>query len=487
MRIQNAADLVSHGNVSGRQDMLAIMESGLQAADPYNNTKQLLKRVGNLFYIGNLEFEADGDPQSGTEIINLDEIENIYIVGAGKGVQHVALAFEEVLGERLTGGHVISKYGDEVILKRVDVTFGAHPVPDENCVAGCKKILEYAEHVTSNDLVITIIGNGGSSLLTLPCEGIPLEDVKRLTYMMQIEKGASTIELNTIRNHIDQLKGGKIARAFQPAKMIHIIITDANHHVVQDVRHDYEVLMKHNVWLHNLPEGSTFAEAIHFLKAYDCWEDCPESIRNFLFKANPNNETVKYDEFKNMNFRVFGVMPDIAHFLPAARKRAEELGYHVANLTQLLFAESSQAANVVSAIAKNIETYGEPLKPPIALFSTGELFVTVEKHKGVGGRNQEYALAAAVRIAGSKRIIMGSVDSDGTDGPGGLSIPGAPKCLGGGIVDGYTMMEAEKIGVDVKAALKAHATSEALWQLKCGLHVEQNISLNDLTITLVQK
>ena len=114
----------------------------------------------------------------------------------------------------MTGGHLIGKHGDEVILQKIGITLAGHPTPDEYCAIGCRKILDFAEGITARDLVFTIGANGFSSLLTLPPKGITMREVKDLTYMMQIEKGVPTGELNTIRNHIDAMKGGRFSRYF---------------------------------------------------------------------------------------------------------------------------------------------------------------------------------------------------------------------------------------------------------------------------------
>lgn len=485
MRILNPSDLTGHGNIKGREDIIKIMETGLCASDPYTNAKKLLRREGNVLYVGNALFEADGDPRSGEERIDLSAVDNIYVVGACKGVQRVALALEEAFGEHLTGGELIAKHGDECILSRIHVTFGAHPTPDEGCVEGCRRIVELSKRVSERDMVFTIFGNGGSSLLTLPVDGVSLEDAKRLTQLMQIEKGVMTHKLNMVRNHIDQLKGGKLTRLFKKAKLIHIIVTDANHHLTEKPRHDYTGLMRDNIWLHNLPEGSTFADAAAVMDEFDAWEQCPKSIVKVIREADPALETAKYEEFKAMDFRVFGIMPDSENFLLAAKSKAIELGYTPMILTRILQAEAREAAKVLCAIACNATEYGEPVGAPLALLSTGEMVVTVDKHKGIGGRSQEFALCAATRIAGYKNITAGSADTDGTDGPGGLKLDGAPHCLGGGIVDGYTMQEAAAKGVDVVTALNTHNTSETLWKLDCGMHLTQNISLNDLTVILV--
>lgn len=485
MRILNQERLTSHGNVEGRRKMVEILEAGLMASDPYYNAKKLFRLEKNLLYVGHADFEADHDPQSGTACYDLAQIENIYVVGAGKGSQRAAKAIEEVLGDRLTGGELVCKYGDKRILQKIHVTFGSHPVPDENSVLGSRRILSLSRKVTENDLVITIIANGGSALLTLPYDEIPLEDAMYLVQYMQIEKGAKTIDLNAVRNHIDQLKGGRISRAFSKAQSVHIIVADANHHQSEGPRKDYDFIMHHNNWLHNLPDGTTFADAVDVLHKYDAWDGCPESIRRFLLKADPSCETVKYEEFAKSRFRMFGIMPDKDHFLLAAKKKAEELGFHAGILSEAVDIEAFSAGNMAGTIALSIEKNQEPVTTPAVLLSTGEMIVTVDKYRGVGGRNQEYALAAAGRIAGSSRIVIGSCDTDGTDGPGGLQIEGAPWCLGGAIVDGYTEEEMNAKGLDRKHALKHHDTSTVLWNADCGCAIEQNISMNDLTVIMV--
>jgi len=140
-RIQNIDNLVSHGNVRARQAILEILEVGLEASDPYNNTRKLIRLQGDTLIVGNKEFEPSGSPITGEEVYELPKMGRIFVFGAGKGIQRVAKAIEDTLGDRLTGGHVIDKKGYPVILKRVGVTLGAHPVPDEDCVRGCKRIL----------------------------------------------------------------------------------------------------------------------------------------------------------------------------------------------------------------------------------------------------------------------------------------------------------------------------------------------------------
>ncbi len=481
MRILNQDALRSHGNVAGRKALVEIMEAGLQAADPYHNTRRLIRRDGDALIVGCRDFEPSGDPAAGDEEIDLSQVGRIYVFGAGKGVQRIARAIEDTLGDRLTGGHVVAKHGDEVICERVGVTHGAHPVPDEGCAIGCQRILDMCQGLREDDLVFTIGTNGFSSLMTLPVPEVPLEDVRQVTYLMQIELGVPTGDLNPIRNHIDRMKGGRFARCIQPARAIHIFGADPM---------TYERLMYHNVWLHHLPDCTTFADAKAMLSKWDADDRVPASVREYIERADPANETVKASEFQQWRSRIFGIMPYNQSMIPAAQKKAAELGFKALWLALDLRAEARDAARTVASVAKSIETFGQPVEPPVALFSTGEILVTVGPERGMGGRNQEYCVSAALDIAGSRNILMASADSDGTDGPGiqfseeRLGAPGVT-CLSGGIVDGETAREAQARGVDLVDALKRHNTSPALYRVDSGIVASQNISIGDFTVTLV--
>jgi len=481
-RIQNMEPLLSGGHSPGRKAMLQILEAGLQGADPYGNARKLIRVERDRLIVGKREFEPTGSPKTGDEIFELSTIGKIYVVGAGKGIQNVAKAFEDALGERLAGGHVIDKKGHPRILKKIGVTFGGHPTPDEDCVKGCEQILKITRSLTEKDLVFTLVANGVSSLLTLPAPGVDIEDLRRTTLATQIERGMPTRLLNPIRNHLDRMKGGRISRYIHPARMIHILAIDPG---------DYGQLMHENYWLHTLPDSSTFQDAIDSLKRYDAWEAVPRSVREHLKKADPEQETLKAGDFEKMSFRIFGIMPgerQSGKLFPALKK-AEELGFKTMILTDDLFEiEASQAGIYLAAVANTVEGRGYPLEPPCAIFTSGELVVTVGPEKGIGGRNQEFVLWAALKIAGSQNIVIGSVDTDGTDGPGAQFVQSKSQeipCLAGGIVDGKTAEQAKNLGLDLIKELKRHNTTPALWQLNSGIVATPNISLIDLTVALI--
>jgi glycerate 2-kinase len=478
MRILNLDALTSHGNIEGRRAMLEILEAGLEAADPYLNARKLIRLEGNRLIVGNRDFEPEGDPDSGEVVFDLDKVGRIFVVGAGKGMQYAAKAFEDILGDRLAGGHIVAKHGDEHLLSRIGVTYGGHPVPDEGCAEGCRRILEICADLQPEDLVFTVIGNGVSSLLTLPVPGVSMADVNRMTYQMQIERGVPTGDLNMIRNHIDLMKSGRISRHIQPATAVHIVCVDPS---------TYDQLMYHNLWLHTLPDCTTFADALRVLDKWGATDVIPESILSFLRKADPAHETVKAAGFAGMRYRIFGIMPNKLGHLPAAKAKAADLGFRPYTLAGFLSAEAREAGYTVAAIALTCERQGVPFEPPCALFTTGELLVTVGDEDGIGGRNQEYVLAAAFKIAGSKHVLFGAVDTDGTDGPGGQFAQNghAIPCLAGGVVDGQTIAEAKAAGVDAYVELNRHNTSSALWKLGSGINATHNISIGDLGVVLI--
>ena len=479
-RILNPDQLTSHGNRGARSDIVEILEAGLRAADPYNNTKALFALDGDILTVGHEEFTPPDSPFAVMQTFDLREIDRIYVVGAGKGVQRLARAIEDVLGDRLTGGVVIDKHGGSKICERVEVVFGAHPVPDESCVEGCLKILKLSRDLTERDLVFTLVANGVSSLLTLPVEGVTLEEVRQVTHAMQIERGVPTFDLNPVRNHLDRMKGGRLSRHMRPARLVHIVAYQP---------HSWSFYMQGNIWQHSLPEASTFDHALEMLDRWDAVDAMPVSVLKFLRAADPAQETVKEKEFMSWGSPIYSVMPKYSYLgmLPTARRKAEELGYNVLVLSAWLQTEASSAAQVIGSIANTIERYGFPVEPPACLINGGELLVTVGNQNGMGGRNQEWAVSAAIQIDGSSNIVMGSVDTDGTDGPGHQFSGGNEDIpvLGGGIVDGKTAMIAGERGVDLWDAQKRHDTSPALWALDCGVQVSHNISLTDLTVALV--
>ena len=483
MRIKNTDSLTLHGNRAGREIVTKLLDAGLDSLDPYFRVKEFIKLKDNKIIINNKGFEMKDDPHTGGICFDLKDYDRVFVIGAAKGIQRAALAFEEVLGDALTGGHVIGKHGEEIICRKIGVTLAGHPVPDEFCVEGCKKIEELLADVNERDLIFTVFGSGCGSLFTYPAGNITIDDISEFTHMMQIEKGVPTSDLNPIRTHIDRFKGGRITRLLKKATLIHTVTADPSKMNTPVLRVPYFEMLQNNTFFPTVATATTYKDCIDIIKKWDAWEETPISIREHLLSGTDENMSV--EEYESYGCRFFGLIFKDSTVYPAVRKKAAEMGLSCIMLSEYMEAEAREAGLVDGNMALCCERLGEPFKPPVVLMSSGENVVTVGKECGVGGRNQEYCLAAAMKIAGSKSVVIGAVDTDGTDGPGGFVYENAPSCLAGAVVDGYTIDEAKEKGMDLQNALKTHGTSEPLWRLDCGVWATANVSALDLRIIYI--
>ena len=477
--------LISHGNKEGRKIVAALLDAGLDAIDPYYRVKQLISVENGKIVLHTDGFEMRDDPHAGALSSDLADYDRVFVIGAAKGVGRAALGFEEALGDVLTGGHVICKHGEEMLCKRIGMTAAGHPVPDAACVEGCRKIEALTRGLTKRDLVFTVFGSGCGSLFTYPAEGISIEDVAVFTHLMQIEKGVATGELNQIRTHIDRFKGGRLLRHLMPATVVNTVTADPSKTDSPTVRVPYFKMLETNTFFPSVANASTYADCIAIIKKHDAWDKTPASVKAHLLAGSEETENMRVEEYERLGCRFFGLIFKDATVYPAVREKAKELGVRCVMLSEYTQAEAREAGYADAAIALTAARSGEPFCAPIVLMSSGETVVTVGRESGVGGRNQEYCIAAALRIAGDDRIVVGAVDTDGTDGPGGLRLAGAPACLAGAIVDGHTVTEATKAGIDFFEALKTHGTSVPLWRLHCGVHALSNVSALDLRILYI--
>lgn len=485
MRIKNKTTLVSHGNIKGRKIVTELLDTGLDSIDPYYRVKKLIRVENGKIFLDTKGFEMKDDPHAGPLEFDLKDFDRVFVIGAAKGVQRAALGFEEALGDLLTAGHVIAKHGEEIICKKIGVTLAGHPVPDECCVEGCKKIEQLMTGLTSRDLVFTVFGSGCGSLFTYPAEDISIDDIADFTHLMQIEKGVATGDLNQIRTHIDRFKGGRLLRRLMPATVVNTVTADPAKTDTPIVRVSYFDMLKLNTFFPTVATASTYEDCIRIIKKHDAWERTPESIKKHLLAGTSETENMSIEEYESLGCRFFGLIFKDSTVYPAVRRRAAELGIKCVMLSEYMQAEAREAGFSDAGIALCSERSGEPFKAPIVLMSSGENVVTVGRETGVGGRNQEYCLAAALRIAGSEKIVVGAVDTDGTDGPGGFKYPNAPECLAGAVADGYTVKEAENKGINLFNALKTHGTSEPLWRLDCGVEAIKGVSALDLRIIYI--
>ncbi len=426
--IANKDELISHGNTRGREVIVDILEYALQSVNSYTLTRRMIHVEDDVLCVGQLRFD-------------LLSIGNIYVVGGGKASFPIAQAMEDVLGSRIQKGVVNVKRGEKRRLKRIKIREAGHPIPDEEGYEGAKEILGIAQEAGEGDLVFCLITGGASALIPLPFEGISLNEKKRVNELL-LMCGATIDEINAVRNHISAIKGGRLAKYIHPAETVNLIVMDE---------------VAGLPWGPSVPDSSTFEESIRILKKYGIWAKVSNSVRNHLGKGlgDQTLETLKLKDFKDMKVHTV-VLADNQRICQAAKERAEQLGLNALVLTTLLEGESREAGIVLATIAREVEARGRPIEPPCVLICGGETNVKITGECGMGGPSQEFVLGSSLKLGGSRRIVVASMDTDGTDGPTDVA---------GGIVDGLTSKRASELGFDIYGSLMKHDTSTVLKSL----------------------
>lgn len=397
-----------------RRDAFSIFTAALRSADADAAIRRWVHRDNEMLDVAGHRYD-------------LSQYRNLYVVGAGKASGQMAQAIEALLDERITAGAVAVKYGYQVATKRVKILEAAHPVPDRAGLEAATTVIGLVEKANENDLVICLISGGGSALLSYPHEGLSLKDKQETTGLL-LKCGATIQEINAVRKHISQVKGGGLARIAYPATVVALILSDVVGDPIETIASGPTA-----------PDPSTFADCVRILEHYELQEQVPRPVRELIEKGIRGElpETPKEDDtiFANVTNVVVGNNHLATH---AAKERARELGYHSCILSSFIEGEARNAAIFHVAIAKEVLNSGEPISRPACLVSGGETTVTV-RGKGVGGRNQEFALAAALEIDGTDGIVVLSAGTDGTDGPTDAA---------GGLVDGTTIRRARSQGLD---------------------------------------
>ena len=464
MIITNTEELLSHGNVEGRRVVLDIIEAGLRASDPYDAVRRLVRIEGGRLKVGSEEFrESGGKPPLE---LPLTDIGRIFVIGGGKAAQRQALALEATLGDLIVEGQVNAKKGDDIYLTRAHVTLAGHPIPDAESVSGSERIVAVSRQARKGDIVFFSESGGGSALLTLPAPGLTLQDLRDVNRILYFERGATMWHTNAVRNLLTVLRSKEI-RYVGEATFVQISTDERPPGLkVHAGRSD-----------RRMTPAESYRHAIDVLHSYNCWDEMPEAVRQFLVAADPRYAPIQPEETEgkpHYRYRVAG--PE--HMLAAAEARARELCVTpMIVASSLSDVEARSAGEVLAFMAQETEVYGRPVKPPCVYLCGGELVVTVGNGGGHGGRNQEFVLAAAPRLAGSTRSVVASVDSDGNDGPTDSA---------GGIVDGQTVVRAHAGGHDVFAQLRRHDTSTLLGALGDTVHTGvRGTNVQDLRVVYV--
>ncbi|MCU1239093.1 MAG: glycerate 2-kinase [Candidatus Solibacter sp.] len=377
-----------------RHDAKAIFRAALAAADPAGAVERHLARRDFSCY------------------------RNIYVIGAGKAGASMARAAERVLGKRITAGLINVKDGHLAKLRRIELNECGHPVPDERGATGAERIAQLAESAGREDLVVCLISGGASALLPFPAAGITLEE-KQATTRLLLASGATIHEINAVRKHISAIKGGQLARLAAPATVEALLLSD----VIGD---DLDVIGSGPT----APDASTFTTAFGIFEKFGITERVPVPVRERIERGMRGDtaETPKPDDplFARVRNTVVG---SNRLALDAAARAAKGLGYRTLVLSSEIEGETREVARMHAAIGREIARTGRPVRPPACIITGGETTVTI-RGAGLGGRNQEFVLAAAIEIAGVDGVVVFSAGTDGTDGPTDAA---------GAIADGKTL------------------------------------------------
>lgn len=401
-----------------RELVLDIFHAALAAADPYEAVKKAVRVEGNLLSAGGEQYDLKG-------------FNRLIVVGAGKACARMALALEESLKETIEGGLIIVKYDHTATLQKIEQKEAGHPLPDAAGVQATGKLLELVKNADEKTLVVCLLSGGGSALLVLPAAGITLEEKQKTTEVI-LKAGASINELNAVRKHLSGVKGGKLAQAAYPATVLTLILSD----VIGDI---LDVIASGPT----APDSSTFADAAAVIEKYRLMPALPERVVDLIQRGTRGREpeTAKgmepcFERTRNV------IVGGIDSALAAAKSKAASTGFSPEIITSALKGEAREAARILARKALEARKNSTPGERR-CLLSGGETTVTV-RGNGVGGRNQELALAFAVEIDDAAGITMLSAGTDGTDGPTDAA---------GAIVDGATARKAREAGIDPEAYL----------------------------------
>ena len=318
--------------------------------------------------------------------------DRIYLLAVGKAAAAMAEGVLAGIGRAVDGGIVVTKEGHGTRrLENIEQFESSHPIPDERGVEAASAVERMLRELNARDLLICAISGGASALLPAPIDGLSLEQKQNTTHLL-LRAGANIHELNTVRKHLSRLKGGQLAALAYPATIVSLILSD----VIGD---DLDVIGSGLT----VPDRSTVADALNVLEPFGV--PVPARLSETPKPGDPI--------FENVSNIVVG-SNRIA--LSAAAKKAKVLGYRPMILSSSMQGEAREVARVHAQILREARISGNPIKPPACILSGGETTVTV-RGDGKGGRNQEFALAAAIDIAALRDSLVLSAGTDGTDGP----------------------------------------------------------------------
>lgn len=402
-------------------ELIDIFNAALAAVDPYRAVFNAVRLEKNCLHLD-------------SAIYDLSKYKRIVVTGAGKATARMAMAIETLLGERISAGLVIVKESHRADLKIIRQLEAAHPLPNQAGMDGTHQILEMAQLADEETLFICLFSGGASALLVAPVAGVTLADKQVATSLLQ-KAGANIGELNAVRKHLSAVKGGRLAQAAFPAQIVTLILSD----VIGD---PLDVIASGPT----AQDGSTFAEAWAVLEKYRLQGKIPPRVARHIQQgmAGEVSETVKQDDAclpKVHNI----IVGNILLALHAAKEKATQLGMQTEIIQTDVQGEARAAARFLALTARSALTWAARtalgrMQPQErrCLLSGGETTVSVTG-SGMGGRNQELALAFALEIEGLAGVSLLSAGTDGSDGPNDAA---------GALVNGSTAAQARRLGIE---------------------------------------
>ena len=398
---------------SANQIVAEIFNAALKAVDPYESVKLHTDKIRQFYQDNNFK--------------------KLIVVGFGKAASAMAKAIEDELPDLIDTGIVVTKYGHSISLEskvksqksKIKILEAGHPIPDENGLNATEEIIKLLKNADENTLVVCLISGGGSALLAAPCEDISLDEKQKITQLL-LKAGADINELNTVRKHISNVKGGRLAEIAYPARIISLILSD----VIGD---KLDVIASGPT----SPDKTTYNDALQVLKKYALMDKVPRSIIEILNKGvnniipeTPKDDNPAFEKVENI------IIGSSRKTLEAAKTKAESFGLQTKVISSKITGEAREVGRWLTIKTRDALSVRRDEK--ICLISGGETTVTV-KGNGLGGRNMELALSFAIEIDGIDGITLLSAGTDGTDGPTDAA---------GAIVDGQTVARAKAIGLD---------------------------------------
>ena len=395
-----------------RNSARQIWEAALDAANPATCIHNSLRIHNNVLSVGGRELRIDG---------------KLIVIGAGKAASRMAQVVEEMLGPRITGGLVVTKYEHALPLQRIRLVEAGHPIPDAAGVGAVSEMLELLKGLKAEDIVLCLLSGGGSALWPAPAEGITLAQKQEVTSLL-LRAGATILELNAVRKHLSSIKGGQLASRAAPARLVSLIMSD----VIGDPL-DFIASGP------TAPDTTSFPEALAIIQKYAVAVPAAVTERLQAGARGEIQDTPKAGDplFRNVDNLIIA---NNRLLVDAAASKASALGFKTLILGTEVEGEAKDVAGFFAAIAKEIGRSGSPVSPPACVLAAGETTVTV-RGRGLGGRNQEMALAWAIAMASRATAVpccFASVATDGSDGPTDAA---------GGLVDPLTSQRAMDLGL----------------------------------------